>query len=192
MLHQDFVNAVTDFIFVSHTPEPSDLILVPGSLETGHVMKAADLYHAGFAPSILCSGSHPIGQEHFALYPEFQSEADYMAHLLLEQNVPEHAILREDRSTYTWENAMFSAKLLNASLNPRQIIIACKPSHARRCLFYFQQAMPHVRFLICPCSQPGLYRDDWFLTTEGRRHVLGEVRRMGDQVLELFEESFAE
>ena len=40
MLHQDFVNAVTDFIFVSHDPEPSDLILVPGSLETGHVMKA--------------------------------------------------------------------------------------------------------------------------------------------------------
>ena len=190
MIHQDFVTAVTRFIFVSDPPQPSDLILIPGNLSTEHVLHAAELYHQGLAPRILCSGGHPIGKEHFALYPEYQSEADYMAHILSEHGVAPSDIWLEDRSTFTWENAMFSAKLISRQPDIQKIIISCRPYHARRCLFYFQQAMPDKQFLICPCSLPGLNRDDWYLTSDGRKSILGEVRRMGDQVLDLFEESF--
>ena len=33
---------------------------------------------------------------------------------------------------------------------------------------------------------PGFNREDWYLTAEGRAMILGEVRRLGDQVNEVF------
>ena len=51
---------------------------------------------------------------------------------------------------------------------------------------YYQAAFPGTRFLVCPARCPGLNPEDWFLTPLGRETVLGEVQRLGGQIVEVF------
>lgn len=182
-----FLDAVTRFVFASDEPAPADLIFVPGSSRPEHVLRAAELYRLGYAPLLLPSGLRPIGSEGFSV-PGYASEWAWMRAQLLEAGVPDSAILREDRATYTWQNAQFSRAVADAhGLRVRKALLCCKPYHARRALLYYQAAFPGTALLACPASMPGLNADDWHLTPEGREKVLGEVRRLGSQVNEVLE-----
>ena len=68
---------------------------------------AAQLYAEGYAPVILCSGGFAINQT--------RSEADACREVLLENGVPEDAILLEDRSRSTEENALYTHELMLAN-----------------------------------------------------------------------------
>lgn len=183
-----YIRAVTDFVFAADAPQHSDVIFVPGSGWREHVDLAARLYRAGYAPYVLPSGWHSTAQERFEAAPAFDSEWAWMRHLLLEGGVPDSAILREDRATYTWENAQYSREAIDrAGLRVTRALLCCRAPHARRALMYYQAAFPETEILVCPASVPGLDRNTWWQTAEGRRHVLGEIRRLGDQVNDVFE-----
>ena len=182
----DYIRAAEDFIFVEDAPQPADVLLIPGSAHSEHVLRAAELYRAGYAPWVLPSGFHAKRDERFPI-PGFESEWAWMRALLVENGVPESAILREDRATYTWENAQFSRDALRrAGLTVRRAILCCRAPHARRALLYYEAAMPEVDFLVCPAQVDGCRRGEWWQTEAGRARVLGEIRRLGDQVAEVF------
>ena len=112
----------------------------------------------------------------------------WMRSLLLSLGVPDDAILREDKATFTWENATFSRKVTDGLHLPvHQAILCCRSYHARRALFYYQAAYPESRILTVPAAVPAIGPDTWYLTKEGRHTVLGEVRRMGSQVMDIFD-----
>lgn len=191
-----FVRAVTDFVFVEHSPEKADVILIPGSRKIDHALHAAALYRAGYAPWVLPSGRFAVSHGRFQGVPEryqadypdaYETEWAFLRAVLMHQGVPESAILREDNATYTWENARFSRDVLDRLGIPcRTAILACHAFHARRALLYYQAAMPRTRFVVCPAQTPGYARSDWFLTEKGRRCILGEVERLGGQIGEVF------
>ncbi len=186
-----FFQAVNELVFVVDEPAKADAIFIPGSSKTAHILHAAELYHRGFAPVIVPSGWHSYGQEAFK-DPRFRSEWEWMCHVLTEQGVPQKAILREDKATFTWENAKFSRMVCDsAGLKVKKAILNCRPFHARRALLYYQTAFPDTEWLICPSDEPGVNADDWYLTPEGRSRVLGEVRRLGSQINEQLEELIA-
>ncbi len=194
---EDFIRAVTDFIFVEDAPERADVIFIPGSRKTEHAIRAAELYKAGYAPYVMPSGRYATTRGHFAGVPEryqadypdeYETEWAFLRAVLLKHGVPEEAILREDQATYSWENALRSREALAAAgIKVKTAILCCHAFHARRALLYYQAAMPQVRFVVCPTATPGYGRDDWFLTKKGRDRVLGEVARMGSQVNDVFE-----
>ena len=191
-----FIRAVTEFIFVEDVPEKADVILVPGSRKIENAIRAAELYKAGYAPYVLPSGRYSTTYGHFkgvperyaADYPdEYETEWAFFRAVLMKHGVPESAILREDRATYTWENAQFSRDVLQgAGLPCATAILCCHAFHARRALLYYQAAMPETRFVVCPAETPGYTRNDWFCTEKGRARVLGEVQRLGGQINEVF------
>lgn len=184
-----YIRSVNDFIYVSHEPCPCDVIFIPGCAFPEHVLKAAEMYHAGYAPLVLPSGRYAIGTPGFAGDPAYATEWAWMRSLLLSSGVPDACILREDRATYTWENALFSRQVTDGlGLTVRRGMLCCRPFHARRALLYYQAAYPDTEFVVCPASVPGMDRDSWYRTAEGRATVLGEVRRLGDQVNEVFEQ----
>ena len=187
-MHADFRQAVTDFIFLQDSPEESDLIFLPGSGHPGHVRLAAELYRRGCAPLILPSGLHAKSAEAFTAVPGFASEWAWMRDLLIKAGVPENRILREDQATFTWENATLSRAVTDRlGLKVRQALLCCRAHHARRALFYYQAAFPETRILVIPAPDPGISRDTWHTTEKGRHTVLGEVRRMGSQILEIYD-----
>ena len=66
-----------------------------------------------------------------------------MRRILMENGVPERAILREDEATYTYQNAIFSRKRTDAmKLTVSRGIICCMPVHARRAKMYYETLFP--------------------------------------------------
>ena len=176
-----FFDAVTRLVFVRDEPAPADVIFVPGSTYRGHVALAAALWREGWAPLVLPSGRCPLGGSFSK--DGHDTEWAWMRSVLLAEGVPESAILREARATYTWENAKFSRAVCDAAgLTVRRGLICCKGYHARRALIYYQTAFPEAELRVCPAERPGRTAEDWHRTPEGRARILAEVRRLGDQI----------
>ena len=185
-----WVRDITDFIFLEDAPAPADIIFVPGN---GHALPselAAQLYKAGYAPYVLPSGRYAIGTSGFAgqksgarIYEgEFETEWAFMRRILMDNGVPEHAILREDEATYTYQNAIFSRKRTDAlGLSISRAIICCMPVHARRSRMYYETLYPEAELLVCPAKDAALTKDNWLEMKEGIDTVLGEMERCGGQ-----------
>lgn len=192
-----FINAVTDFVFVEDEPQRSDIIFIPGASHPEHALRAARLYHQGMADYLLPSGRYGVALGRFKGVPEeyrqayphaYETEWAFLRDVLVRAGVPESAILREDRATYTWENAQLSRQAADhAGLSIGKAILCCRAFHARRALLYYQAAFPQADIRVCPVAAPGESRQDWFATEKGRRRVMGEVARLGSQVNEVFE-----
>ncbi len=94
--------------------QPSDVIIVLGSglnrnLTPGPSLRsrserAAELWRAGYAPMIICSG----GYARWAT----RSEADGCAEVLRENGVPADAIILEEQARSTEENAVYSHQIM--------------------------------------------------------------------------------
>ena len=97
------------------------------------VIYAARLYRAGVAPTILVSGAAGSLSN-----PGFTAEADVMADMLVFFGVPREAILIEDRSRNTYENAVESARLLS-DLGLDRIVLVTSAMHMPRAYGVFRK-----------------------------------------------------
>lgn len=97
--------------------ESADVIIVlgaglrpdgrPGPALTRRSSHAADLWFDGLAPRIICSGGMPGGG--------IRSEASACAEILRGRGVPAEAILLEESSRSTEENAIYSRAIMEAN-----------------------------------------------------------------------------
>lgn len=178
---QRFFDCITDFIFREDPPEQADVIFVPGGNYPEAALRAAELYREGYAPYILPSGRCSILKGRFES-DNFETEWEYLKDILVNQRVPQEAVLKEDQATYTYENAIYSRKRLDQEgIHVSTAILCCQAFHARRSLMYYQEQFPQVRILVCPVVTRGISRDTWYLTEEGIDTVLGELERCGGQ-----------
>jgi len=194
----ELIQAMNDFVFVHHAPQPADILFVPGANQPEHALHAAALYHEGYAPLVLPSGRFAKHCGQFAgvpeayrqTYPEaYDTEWAFLRAVLLRSGVPDSAILREDQATFTWDNARCSRQVTDAhGLVIRRALLCCKPFHARRALLYYQAAFPEAEIRVCPAELPGFMPEDWFLTAAGREAVMGELQRLGSQVGDVFQQ----
>ena len=190
-MDHDFIQDVSDFIFLCDPPEKSDIIFIPGGSYPELSERAAALFRQGYAPLILPSGRYSVKKDRFEgpenkkeLYAgPYRTEFEFMKDVLLKNGVPESAILKEDRAQYTQQNAFFSRAVTDArGLDVQKAIIVCKAFHARRCLTYWQLAYPQTSFRICPEVTLGITKEHWFKTETGINRVLGELARCGNQL----------
>ena len=189
-----WIHDLTDFIFLSDTPQPADILFIPGNGHAEPSEYAAQLYHQGFCPLILPSGRYSIRNGAFSgqtsgekIYSgSFETEWDYMHAILLENGVPDSVILREDQATYTYENALCSrARTDSMGLSVRRALLVCLPIHARRARTYYELAFPEAEILVCPAPVKEITRENWLTTESGIHTVLGEVERCGNQFHEI-------
>lgn len=183
-----FLEEMSEFIFLEDTPEKADIIFIPGSSNGSLADTASDLWKKGYAPYVLPSGKYSKVTGRFT-DERFQTESEYFSYLLQQNGVPESAILREDKATYTYENAIFSRELTDKlGISVKTAIICCQAFHARRCKLYYQVRFPETRFLMCPTVTHGITKENWFQSEEGRKRVLGEIERCGSQFHEIVRE----
>ena len=181
-----FFDCISDFIFVSDRPEKAEVIFVPGGDYPDSAVRAAELYREGFAPWVLPSGRFSKLTGRFTKDSRYGTEWEYLRQILLDEGVPDSAILKEDQATFTYENAIESRKVTNAlGMSIGQGILCCQAFHARRCLMYYQEQFPETEFLVCPVETKGINRDNWFLDPGKIDVVLGEVERCGAQFHEI-------
>ena len=181
---------ITDFIFARDEPAPSDAVMVAGGSHPELPEKAAELWKTGFAPHIFIGGGvsvklgvFPGPKSKREVYSgAYATECDFYRDVLVKNGVDAGAILGEDQSGYTRQNAIFARRIADErGLNNGRALRVCKTFHARRCRMYYQLAFPEAEFLTVPVDCFGISRDNWFLTEYGVARVLGEVKRCGDQ-----------
>jgi len=184
-MFENIISDITDFIFVSDEPQPSDIIFLPGSSRPQIPEKAAQLYAKKYAPLILPSGNASITSGKFAGDAKYKTECAFYKDVLINNGVPKSAILCEDNATYTKENAVFSRRVTDEhKLVVKSAIICCKAFHARRCLMYYQLEFPEADIKIVPVEcDINTRRENWFLNKGGIERVLGELARCGSQFL---------
>ena len=101
-----------------------------------------------------------------------------MADIASEAGVPDHDLLVENRSASTFENARFSATLLDAHGlldDLSTVLLVSSEWHMRRVLLTTKKYFPaDIRFVCCPTCE-GCNRDDWTQSDTCRMEVLNEA-----------------
>lgn len=183
-----FLEELTNFIFLEDEPQKADVIFLPGSEEGVLAKTAARLYLEGYAPLIVPSGKYAKWTGH-SMVDQFETESDHFAYLLMEEGVPEEAILKEREATYTYQNAINTRKLLDErGIKVKKALLCCQAYHARRSKLYYQILFPETEILVIPTITKGITRDNWFKNREMSDVVLGEIERCGSQFHEIVAE----
>lgn len=186
-MNQDFIKEAGDYIFQEDKIEKADIIFVPGNGYPQMAEQAAKLYHEGYAPYILPSGRYSILVGHFigvqakqdVYNGDYETEWEFLKDVLMKNGVPESAILKEDQSTFTYENAILSKKVTDGlGMDIKKAIMCCKNYHARRACMYYELLYPETKFMVVPACVDGINRENWRETEEGVDAVTGEITRI--------------
>lgn len=139
----------------------------------GRELAAAELYRKGAAPIVIASGG--TGSLSYA----DRREAPFMAEFLELMGVRRNAVVIEDKSRNTFENAVYSKAYLekregSGNAKPGRIILVTSAWHQRRASAIFRKAgidfYPYsVDSLVAPFMLPSdLFPDAWALTRSTR------------------------
>lgn len=181
---------ITNFIFVSDEPEQADAIFLPGGSFPEPPEYAAQLYHRGCAEWLIPSGGVSVKRDKWPgvrrkaeLYSgDYQSDCEFFTDVLLKNGVPASAIIRENKSGHTRDNAFLSRKAVDErGIDIKTALIVCKAFHARRCLMLYQMAFPDVDIKVCPVHCYNITKENWYESEAGIDRVLGELARCGNQ-----------
>ena len=188
----NMIDDITNFIFISDVPQKVDIIFMPGGSDPTIPEKSAELYNDGYSPQLLPSGgvSVKIGKFNGVktkadIYNgNYQSDCDFYVDVLVKNNVPKSAIIEENQSGHTRDNAFMSRAVIDKrNLVIQKAIICCKSFHARRCLMLYQLAFPNTEIFIIPVDVYGISKKNWYKQEYGVDRVLGELSRCGNQFI---------
>ena len=169
-----------DYLGVHQAPEKADCIVGFGNFNVNIARRAAELYHQGYADRILFTGG--LGRNTLGMLPE--AEAVRFARVAMECGVPGEAILREDKSTNTKENIIFTRAMLEEQGLPAGHLLGVhQPFMERRIRAAFGVYWPEVRFTVTSpqVSIPAYLADavEQGLTEEAAISVIvGDFQRM--------------
>ena len=184
------ITDISNFIFVSDEPEKVDAIFLPGGSFPEQPEYASKLYRQGYAKWLIPSGGVSVKRDKWPgvrrkaeLYSgDYQSDCEFFTDVLLKNGVPASAIIRENKSGHTRDNAFLSRKTVDErGIDIKTALIVCKAFHARRCLMLYQMAFPDVDIKVCPVHCYNITKENWYESEAGIDRVLGELARCGNQ-----------
>ena len=141
------VQPLWDYLVLTDTPGPSDVIFVFGSQDLAVAAQAAALYRGCYASRLLVTGSYGRMTRNLFEKPEALVFQDY----LVSKGVPESAILTETVATNTLENVRLGIEILQRnSQMPQTAILVAKGFTMRRCVATFAQQFENVQVRACP------------------------------------------
>ena len=176
--HRDTLIRLTsemvDYLALRETPKVCDIIWGLGSNDERVALRAAELYGKKLAPLILFSGG--IGHRWKELT---KTEAQLFKEAALRLDVPESAIIVENKSNHTGENVAFSLQILDES---RVLVVSALlitiPPFQRRASLTVKAHRRSIQCVNCPISWGSAEGwDDAFLVHAAQLCV-GELQRL--------------
>lgn len=183
------IEDITKFIFIKDEPEKADIIFIPGSSNWVLAETAARLYKEGKAEKIMPSGMYfyqfgrfmnerVTDERYKGIY---ETEAEFLASVLVKNGVPKEDVIKEEKATNTYENAIYSKELLrDMGFYIKSAIICPQAFHARRALMTYSHLFPDTKLYVVPTYTQNITSDNWYNTERGRQVVLGELRKCGE------------
>lgn len=140
-----YAQVIWDYMLMHHQLKKADGILVCGAKDTRGAKYAANLFLQGFAPWLICSGGRGrITKDIFE-----KTEAETCADIAIERGVPKEKIIIENQSTSTFENAVFTRRILEErGLDLKTCILVHKPYMERRAYATFRTWWPEKEWIV--------------------------------------------
>lgn len=146
------------------------IVAVSGGDTDGRTLEAVDLYKKGWSEKIIFSGA--------AADKTGPSNAAVMRETAIQAGIPREAILIDDASNNTRENADQTMTLIN-SLGIETIILTTSPYHQRRASMEFDRAsMGGIEVINHPSTNDKHWPIFWWITPNGWRLATGELGRI--------------
>lgn len=161
------LNNAARHLIVQDAIKPSDIILVLGGDDNGErVDEAVKLYKNGYAKKILMS-SGPLAWK--------LTGAEWMKKQALAEGVPARAILLEDRSLSTIDNAKLSLPILEKE-KVKTVILVTSPTHTRRSKKVFDRIFKPAGIQVSyrPAQRNSFKLDGWWKRHEDTQLVVWE------------------
>lgn len=191
-MNERLIKDITNFIFVSDTPEKADVIFLPGGANPCPAEKGAQLYKGGYAEKLIVSGNYSITMERFPgpklkgdIYNgSYTAEHEFYTDVLIKNGVRKTDIIAETNAVHTRDNAFLTKKITDClNMKISKAIICCKPFHARRCLMYYQLAYPDAQLFVVPGEAENINAENWYKTEKGIKFVMSELEKCGAQFI---------
>ena len=139
------LQVIWDYMKLHQMPQKADCIVGFGNFNSNIARRAAQLYLQGYAPKLLFTGG--LGRNTLGILPE--AEADRFARVAMECGVPEKDILRDNKSTNTAENILFTRKTLEDMHLPHGHLLGVhQPFMERRISAAFGVYWPEVKLTV--------------------------------------------
>lgn len=146
------------------------IVAVSGGSTTLRAGEAIKLYKNGWADKLIFSGA--------ALDENSPSNASVMRQQALREGVPESAILVDETSRTTHENAAQTAQILQNNQIQRLIVVT-SPYHQRRTSLEFEQIAGNTTIIINhPVQNDPDWPKHWWITPRGWWLAIGEMAKI--------------
>jgi uncharacterized SAM-binding protein YcdF (DUF218 family) len=149
-----------NFLIINEMPQKSDVIIILAGDYGERVAYGGKLYLSGYADKVLLSGND-----------------SGMKQQALSQGIPESAILLEDQSRTTFENAKYSFKIVQAQ-GFKSVIVVTSPYHTRRASIIFTQFFRGIFLTICPVPYNPAMTRNWGKDGYSTQFVVSEYLKL--------------
>lgn len=169
---------IWDYMQLKQPISEADAIFVLCSLDTRVANRAAELFNAGMANTVVVSGgSGKLTEVRFT-----KPEAQFFADILETEGVPEASIIVEEKSTNTGENIRFTWNLLERlGKSFESMVLVQKPYMERRTYATFKKQWPDSTTTI-QVTSPQISFDDYFTPDMPKDFVInimvGDLQRI--------------
>ena len=112
------ITDISDYIFVADEPQKVDAIFLPGGSHPEQPEYAAELYHKGLTKWLIPSGGISVKADKWrgvrskaeTYNGDYHSDCEFFTDALIKNGVPMSAIIQENKSGHTRDNAFLSRK----------------------------------------------------------------------------------
>lgn len=146
------------------------IVAVSGGDTLARADEAILLYERGWAPLIIFSGA--------AADTSGPSNAEAMRQYAIEQGIPNEAILTEEFSRTTAENAQNTSQFLRERQIDRVILVTSVYHQRRAGLEFGERVGGGVNILNHPTRSDDNWRGAWWLTSRGWSLAVGELTKI--------------
>lgn len=170
LLLKPILTFTADFLIIREKPSKADVIVVLAGEFTGErINYAVDLYKKGYAKKLLLTGWSPS---------RIADTAFTMKEQALKMGVPEDAFLMETESTSTYENALFSNKIIEDNAFG-SVILVTSTYHSRRAKYIFQKILDKkIKIISCPADVSYFKPESWWSNKKGKRTLIDEYEKL--------------
>lgn len=168
----------TDYIFIQDKNPTADIAIVFGTSKTVDeaVEKAYELYSKKAVPKILVTGG--LNKSTGTV------ESEILKQNLTKKGVRPNDIIVENKSTNSYENALFSLRVLNNEIGLdkiKQIVAVVRNYHARRSLMTLKKVFPNNIILKAAPYESKHYpfnQNNWYKSKLGFEKVEEEISKI--------------
>lgn len=150
--------------------EKADVIIAVSGGETfSRTLEAVNLYNDNWAPKLLFSGAAKSGEV---------SNAEAMRRYAINKGVPAEDIIIEEKSTSTYQNALFSRNIIEEN-DWKSVILVTSPYHQRRAYMNFRYALDkNIKIINHSSDDYSWEASGWFSSNKNISTTLGEVSKI--------------